>query len=143
MNITINGTTSANTTLIDSTPLSDLDTVYRSYSTLDFIIGLLICVGASVVQAAGVNVLKLDHVRSESVPPSQRRREFLRPLWLAGMLLYILSQLVGSTLALEYMRAEYVAPLGSTSLVFNFLFAKLLVGTSISRLDIAGTLVIM
>jgi hypothetical protein len=28
-----------------------------------------------------------------------------------------LSQLIGSTLALEYMRAEYVAPLGSSSLV--------------------------
>ena len=35
-----------------------------------------------------------------------------------------LSQLIGSTLALEYMRAEYVAPLGSSSLVFNFLFAR-------------------
>jgi hypothetical protein len=35
-----------------------------------------------------------------------------------------LSQLIGSTLALEYMRAEYVAPLGSSSLIFNFLFAR-------------------
>lgn len=39
----------------------------------------------------------------------------------------ILSQLVGSTLALQYLRAEFVAPLGSSSLVFNFLFARALV----------------
>lgn len=59
------------------------------------------------------------------------------------MVLYILSQLIGSTLALEYMRAEYVAPLGSSSLVFNFLFANLLVGTQITRTDIYGTVVVV
>lgn len=36
---------------------------------------------------------------------------------------------VGSTLSLKYLRSDWVAPLGSTSLVFNFLFAKWLVGT--------------
>lgn len=67
----------------------------------------------------------------------------MRPLWLLGMLLYILSQLIGSTLALEYMRAEYVAPLGSTSLVFNFLFARFLVGTPVTHNDIYGTIVVI
>ena len=62
--------------------------------------------------------------------------------------------MIGSTLALEYMRAgmsqprtsplklmvsyssEYVAPLGSTSLIFNFLFAKFLVDTPVTNYDI-------
>ena len=64
-----------------------------------------------------------------------------------------ISQLIGSTLALQYMRAgkssvynsytnvthlcsEYVAPLGSTSLIFNFLFAKFLVNTPVTNHDI-------
>lgn len=47
-----------------------------------------------------------------------------------------LSQLIGSTLALEYMRAEYVAPLGASSLIFNFLFARFLVGTPVTSTDI-------
>ena len=47
-----------------------------------------------------------------------------------------LSQLIGSTLALEYIRAEYVAPLGSSSLIFNFLFASLLIGTPVTNTDI-------
>jgi hypothetical protein len=34
------------------------------------------------------------------------------------------------------MRAEYVAPLGSSSLVFNFLFARFLVGTPVTSTDI-------
>lgn len=41
------------------------------------------------------------------------------------------------------MRAEYVAPLGSSSLIFNILFAYLLVGTSITKLDVVGTLTII
>ncbi|KAI9442358.1 hypothetical protein H4582DRAFT_2096336 [Lactarius indigo] len=108
-----------------------------------FIIGLSIIILASVLNAAGLNLTKLDHVRSSAVPKSARKKDWLRPLWLLGMLLYILSQLIGSTLALEYMRAEYVAPLGSTSLIFNFLFARFLVGTPVTSTDIYGTIVVI
>ena len=61
--------------------------------------------GASVANAAGVAITKLDHTRNEKIPPAQRRRDWLRPLWLLGLGLYVISQLVGSTLALEYMEA--------------------------------------
>ncbi|KIJ39500.1 hypothetical protein M422DRAFT_68829 [Sphaerobolus stellatus SS14] len=108
-----------------------------------FIIGLSIILGASLMNAGGLNITKLDHSRQASIPKSARRRDWLRPLWLLGMLLYILSQLVGSTLALEFMRAEYVAPLGSTSLIFNFLFANLLIGTPVTSTDIYGTVIIV
>ncbi|EJD52737.1 hypothetical protein AURDEDRAFT_111319 [Auricularia subglabra TFB-10046 SS5] len=110
---------------------------------VQFVIGLLIILAASILNAVGLNFTKLDHVRNAAIPKSARRRDWLRPLWLLGMILYILSQLIGSTLALEYMRAEYVAPLGSSSLVFNFLFANLLVGTQITRTDIYGTVVVV
>ncbi|KAF6761236.1 hypothetical protein DFP72DRAFT_804394 [Ephemerocybe angulata] len=108
-----------------------------------FIIGLSIILLASIMNAAGLNLTKLDHVRMSAVPKTQRTRDWMRPLWLLGMLLYILSQLIGSTLALEYMRAEYVAPLGSSSLVFNFLFARFLVGTPVTSNDIYGTVVVV
>lgn len=35
-----------------------------------------------------------------------------------------------------YLMVEYVAPLGSTSLIFNFLFANALVGTPVTSTDI-------
>ncbi|THH18788.1 hypothetical protein EW146_g2254 [Bondarzewia mesenterica] len=108
-----------------------------------FIIGLAIVVLASVLNAAGLNLTKLDHVHTSAVPKSARRKDWLRPLWLLGMLLYIISQLIGSTLALEYMRAEYVAPLGSTSLIFNFLFARFLVGTPVIMNDVYGTIIVI
>ncbi|KAI0768750.1 hypothetical protein BD413DRAFT_561088 [Trametes elegans] len=108
-----------------------------------FIIGFAIITLASILNAAGLNLTKLDHVRTSVIPKSARRKVYLRPLWLLGMILYILSQLIGSTLALEYMRAEYVAPLGSTSLIFNFLFAKFLVNTPVTKNDIYGTIIVI
>ncbi|KAH8828021.1 hypothetical protein DL96DRAFT_1709332 [Flagelloscypha sp. PMI_526] len=106
---------------------------------VSFLIGLLIIIGASILNAAGLNLSKLDHLRNSR----SGRKEWQRPLLICGMALYCISQLLGSTLALEYMRAEYVAPLGSTSLVFNFIFARFLVGTQITSLDIWGTIVII
>ena len=60
-----------------------------------------------------------------------------------GMFLYILSQLLGSTLALQYMRAEFVAPLGSTNLIFNFIVANYMLGIPITKKDVQGTLLIV
>ncbi|KIM69251.1 hypothetical protein SCLCIDRAFT_1208675 [Scleroderma citrinum Foug A] len=108
-----------------------------------FIIGFAIIMVASVLNAAGLNLTKLDHVRTSSIPKHARKRDWLRPLWLLGMILYVLSQLIGSTLALDYMRAEFVAPLGSASLIFNFLFARFLVGTPVTNTDIHGTIIVV
>ncbi|GAA6049083.1 hypothetical protein JCM3770_003878 [Rhodotorula araucariae] len=115
----------------------------RTYSAGDFVVGLLITLAASFCNALGLNITKLDYARSLAVPASQRRPDFLRPFWLLGNTLYIASQVVGSTLALEFLRAEYVAPLGSSSLIFNVLFAYLLAGIPVTRLDVAGTAVII
>ncbi|GAA5841737.1 hypothetical protein JCM9279_003087 [Rhodotorula babjevae] len=115
----------------------------RTYSAGDFVIGLFITLGASLFNALGLNITKLDYARSLAVPAAQRRPDYLRPFWLLGNTLYIASQVIGSTLALEFLRAEYVAPLGSSSLIFNVLFAFLLAGIPITALDVAGTAVII
>lgn len=122
---------------------SSYDASQRANPVVAFIIGFAIIMIASVLNAAGLNLTKLDHVRTSSIPKAARRKDWLRPLWLLGMVLYVLSQLIGSTLALDYMRAEYVAPLGSASLVFNFLFARFLVGTPVTKTDIHGTIVVV
>ncbi|KAG8925596.1 hypothetical protein FRC02_009548 [Tulasnella sp. 418] len=139
---------------VDSSIPSELDDNHDN-PAVDFLIGLAIILAASVLNAGGLNITKLDHIRTSALPKEARRHDFLRPLWVTGMLLYILSQLIGSTLALEYMRAgpysslylsstlqEYVAPLGSTSLIFNFLFASF-IGIPVSRMDIYGTIVVV
>ncbi|KAG9004991.1 hypothetical protein FRB90_010628 [Tulasnella sp. 427] len=141
----MSATTSAasNVTLPSSTPSSIESSPQAGQSpAVEFLIGLSIILLSSILNAGGLNLTKLDHLRASSLPKSARKKDFLRPLWVLGMILYILSQLIGSTLALEYMRAEYVAPLGSTSLVFNFMFASL-IGTPVTKWDIYGTVVVV
>ncbi|KAG9014493.1 hypothetical protein FRB93_013618 [Tulasnella sp. JGI-2019a] len=129
-----------NTTSVSDSPL-DAPIDGGRNPVVAFIIGLGIILMSSILNAGGLNLTKLDHLRTSALPKAARRHDFLRPLWVLGMVLYIMSQLIGSTLALEYMRAEYVAPLGSTSLIFNFLFASL-IGIPVTRWDIWGTVVV-
>ncbi|KAH6910354.1 hypothetical protein BKA70DRAFT_1100903 [Coprinopsis sp. MPI-PUGE-AT-0042] len=128
---------------LPSKPKDDGVPAHGASPVVAFLIGLSIILIASIMNAAGLNLTKYDHVRMSAIPKADRPKDWMRPIWLLGMLLYILSQLIGSTLALEYMRAEYVAPLGSSSLVFNFLFARFLVGTPVTKYDIWGTVVVV
>lgn len=68
---------------------------------LDFLIGFLVSVAASVMNAAGLNLLKLDHVKNSIRSPEMQRNECGRPIWHLGLYLYIASQVVGSTIALS------------------------------------------
>ncbi|KAG9062004.1 hypothetical protein KI688_006724 [Linnemannia hyalina] len=110
---------------------------------LDFVIGFAVSLIASVMNAAGLNLLKLDHVRNSALPTERQRNECGRPMWHIGLYLYISSQLAGSTIALNFLKTQWVAPLGSIALIFNFVFAKILVGTQITRQDVYGTIVVM
>lgn len=70
-------------------------------SWLDFVIGFVVSLLASIMNAAGLNLLKLDHVRNSSLSPERQRNECGRPMWHVGLYLYVASQLAGSTIALS------------------------------------------
>lgn len=52
-------------------------------------IGLFIVLASSVLNALGLNMTKLDHVRQQSIPKRQRKKEYMRLLWLSGMGMYM------------------------------------------------------
>lgn len=72
-----------------------------SSAFLDFVIGFGVSLIASVMNAAGLNLLKLDHVRNSALSTERQRNECGRPMWHIGLYLYIASQLAGSTIALS------------------------------------------
>lgn len=53
------------------------------------------------MDALGLNLLKLDHVRESQRDISRQRNDCGRPLWHMGLYTYIASQLIGSTIALS------------------------------------------
>ncbi|KAI8091464.1 uncharacterized protein B0P05DRAFT_527671 [Gilbertella persicaria] len=110
-------------------------------NVIRFVIGVFVSLGASFMDALGLNILKLDHVKESK--RTQQRGDCGRPLWHLGLYTYIASQLIGSTIALNYLKTQWVAPLGSVALIFNFIFAKLLVNSKITRKDVLGTCVVV
>lgn len=67
---------------------------------------LLRRVGASFMDALGLNILKLDHVKEAKRDGDQQRGDCGRPLWHLGLYTYIASQLIGSTIALSMLLVE-------------------------------------
>lgn len=53
------------------------------------------------MDALGLNILKLDHVKEAQRDKDQQRGDCGRPLWHMGLYTYIASQLIGSTIALS------------------------------------------
>jgi hypothetical protein len=53
------------------------------------------------MDALGLNLLKLDHVRESKKDARQQRTDCGRPLWHVGLYTYVASQLIGSTIALS------------------------------------------
>lgn len=92
---------------ITELPLVDAVPAHHASPVVAFIIGLAIVLLASILNAAGLNLTKLDHVshtthihrgwltptstqvRTSAIPKASRRKDWLRPLWLLGMVLYM------------------------------------------------------
>lgn len=63
--------------------------VHAMHPLLSFLIGLSIILLASLLNAAGLNLTKLDHVHASALPLHARPNECHRPLWLLGIILYM------------------------------------------------------
>ncbi|KAI8610508.1 hypothetical protein BC830DRAFT_1145506 [Chytriomyces sp. MP71] len=60
-------------------------------------------------------------------------------LWHIGFICYIIPQLFGSIIALNFISPILLAPLGSSGLLFNVFFSSLLIGTKVGIWDWIAT----
>ncbi|CAI2176327.1 12347_t:CDS:2 [Funneliformis geosporum] len=110
----------------------------------NFIIGIVIAVSTSFVQSLGLTIQRKSHVLNENVHPKELRRSACkRPLWHLGFDTYIISNIIGSVFSIGYLPIVILAPLGAVTLVFNALFAKLLLGDVFTKQTIIGTFFIL
>ncbi|KAL9545098.1 hypothetical protein MBANPS3_007303 [Mucor bainieri] len=87
-------------------------------NVIRFVIGVFVSLGASFMDALGLNILKLDHVKEAKRDKEHQRGDCGRPLWHMGLYTYIASQLIGSTIALteelislESLKVLFVRPI--------------------------------
>ncbi|KAF9175511.1 hypothetical protein BGX21_001428 [Mortierella sp. AD011] len=110
----------------------------------NFVLGITIAVATSFIQSLGLTIQRKSHVLNEAIHPKELRRQACqRPLWHLGFHTYILSNLTGTIFSIGYLPVIILAPLGAVTLVFNALFARLLLGDRFSRQSAIGTFLIL
>ncbi|KAF7310910.1 hypothetical protein HMN09_00634200 [Mycena chlorophos] len=113
-----------------------------SAPTTHIVLGITIGLLASCIQSLGLTVQRKSHVLNEALPEDQQRVEHKRPLWLLGFAIFISSNVIGSLVQIAALPVVVLAPLGAISLLWNALFARLLLGDVLSPWMVLGTFLI-
>ncbi|KAI6047632.1 hypothetical protein EDC04DRAFT_2619307 [Pisolithus marmoratus] len=89
-------------------------------------LGIFIGLMASFIQSGGLAIQRRSHVLNSQLPESAQKAEYRRPLWLLGFVVFITSNILGSFVQIASLPVVILAPLGAVSLLWNALFARLL-----------------
>lgn len=110
--------------------------------TISVAVGITVGLVTSFIQSAGLTMQRKSHLMNESLPEEEKRPERKRPLWLIGFAIFITSNILGSVFQIASLPVVILAPLGAVSLLWNALFAKILLGDVFSRYMVLGTVLI-
>ncbi|KIX98222.1 uncharacterized protein Z520_06302 [Fonsecaea multimorphosa CBS 102226] len=104
-------------------------------------IGILVGLISTSVQSLGLTLQRKSHLIEDAkdhseprIPPYKRRR------WQLGMLMFIVSNLVGSTIQITTLPLPVLSTLQASGLVFNTAFATLLLGEPFTHFSFVGTI---
>ncbi|KAG2366519.1 hypothetical protein BDR07DRAFT_1274202 [Suillus spraguei] len=89
-------------------------------------LGIFIGLLASFVQSLGLAIQRRSHVHNSQLPEQDQKVEHRRPLWLIGFAIFLISNIFGSFIQIASLPVVILAPLGAVSLLWNALFAHLL-----------------
>ncbi|KAI9654308.1 MAG: hypothetical protein M1831_005473 [Alyxoria varia] len=103
-------------------------------------VGILVGLLSTCIQSIGLTLQRKSHLLEEKKedevlhrPPYRRRR------WQLGMLMFILSNLVGSTIQITTLPLPVLSTLQASGLVFNTICATLILGEPFTRWSLIGT----
>ncbi|KAJ8584315.1 hypothetical protein M405DRAFT_798173 [Rhizopogon salebrosus TDB-379] len=89
-------------------------------------LGISIGLLASFVQSLGLAIQRRSHVLNSQLSEQDQKIEHRRPLWLIGFAIFMTSNILGSFIQIASLPVVILAPLGAVSLLWNALFARLL-----------------
>ncbi|KAK4102110.1 hypothetical protein N658DRAFT_424288 [Parathielavia hyrcaniae] len=106
---------------------------------LGIIVGLL----STSVQSLGLTLQRKSHIlEDEKVPYDDRRPPYRRRRWQLGMAMFIISNVVGSSVQISMLPLPVLSTLQASGLVFNSICATLILGEPFTRWSLWGTLLV-
>ncbi|CUS09445.1 unnamed protein product [Tuber aestivum] len=104
-----------------------------------------VCVGvlSTSVQSLGLTLQRKSHLQEDDRPPHVKQRPpHRRRLWQIGMLLFIISNILGSSIQITTLPLVILSPLQASGLVFNSICATLILSEPFTRYSLIGTILV-
>ncbi|KAL2830198.1 hypothetical protein BDW59DRAFT_22131 [Aspergillus cavernicola] len=106
-------------------------------------VGVLVGLISASLQAVGLTLQRKSHIlEDEKHPYELRRPPYKRRRWQLGMLMFVVSNIVGSTIQITTLPLPVLSTLQASGLVFNTIFATLILGESFTRYSLIGTVLV-
>jgi drug/metabolite transporter (DMT)-like permease len=110
-----------------------------SFAQLGIIVGLL----STSVQSLGLTLQRKSHIlEDEKSPNDVRRPPHRRRRWQLGMGMFILANVLGSTVQISMLPLPVLSTLQASGLVFNSICATVILGEPFTRWSLWGTLLV-
>ncbi|OJD18048.1 hypothetical protein AJ78_01878 [Emergomyces pasteurianus Ep9510] len=106
-------------------------------------IGVLVGLISTSLQAIGLTLQRKSHMlEDEKSPYDLRRPPYKRRRWQVGMFMFVISNIVGSTIQITTLPLPVLSTLQASGLVFNTIFAAVILGEPFTRYSIFGTILV-
>ncbi|CAG7927355.1 unnamed protein product [Penicillium olsonii] len=106
-------------------------------------VGVVVGLISTSLQAIGLTLQRKSHLlEDEKHPYDLRRPPYKRRRWQLGMGMFVISNIVGSTIQITTLPLPVLSTLQASGLVFNTIFATLILGEPFTRYSLAGTVLV-
>ncbi|KAK2626658.1 hypothetical protein QTJ16_003833 [Diplocarpon rosae] len=105
--------------------------------------GILVGLLSTSTQSLGLTLQRKSHLLEDEKPTYDARRPpYRRRRWQLGMGMFIVSNLVGSTIQITTLPLPVLSTLQASGLVFNSICATLILGEPFTKWSLGGTLLV-
>ncbi|KAA6414219.1 MAG: DUF803 domain-containing [Lasallia pustulata] len=106
-------------------------------------VGVFVGLCSTSVQSLGLTLQRKSHIlEDEKDTHDLRRPPYRRRRWQLGMLMFVVANLLGSTIQITTLPLPVLSTLQASGLVFNSICAALILGEAFTRWSLAGTILV-
>lgn len=106
-------------------------------------LGVVVGLASTCIQSIGLTLQRKSHLLEEEKEDDyDRRPPYKRRRWQLGMLMFVVANIVGSTIQITTLPLPVLSTLQASGLVFNSICASLVLSEPFTRYSLAGTLLV-
>lgn len=107
------------------------------------VIGCAVGIVSLATQSIGLTLQRRSHIEEDEKPPGiPRKPAYKRHMWQIGLLLFLLSNVIGSSVQITTLPLIILSPLQAVGLVFNSICSSLLLSEPFTTYAMLGTVLV-